>query len=93
VEVGENRLLHLLEESRIRHADHVVRILLLEVLILLRCSVAQLEVWTISVIFKFDSIAEADARCVVGLICVFGVTQQRHEQFGQKHVAELRDVL
>jgi hypothetical protein len=93
VEVGKNRLLHLLEESRIRHADHVVRILLLEVLILLelsakylsctatlnndynpmvcldageavqatqlyaaspasRCSVAQLKVWTISVIFS-----------------------------------------
>jgi hypothetical protein len=93
VEVGENRLLHLLEESRNRHSDNVVRILLLEVLILLelsakylsctatlnnddnpmvcldagkdvqaaqrhatslasRCFVAQLKVWTISVIFS-----------------------------------------
>jgi hypothetical protein len=38
VEVGENRQLHLLEKSIIRHADYVVRILLLEVLIFLELS-------------------------------------------------------
>jgi hypothetical protein len=39
--------------------------------------------------FQFNSIADADARCVVGFICVFDVIQQQHEYFGQKHISGL----